>query len=442
MVRATKERVATMKGLKDTLANLSRLRKRFEQLLSSAARRGAGGAPVAAGRLCEVGDFGTNPGNLRMLTYVPPKPGKAPPLVVALHGCMQTAALYDHGSGWSRLADTYGFAVLLPEQQRANNPNNCFNWFLPPDTQRNHGEALSICQMIERMIRDHGIDRRQVFVVGLSAGGAMAAGMLATYPDVFAGGAIIAGLPYGSARNVQEAFESMARGRDRSAEAWGDLVRDASSYRGPWPKISLWHGSSDAIVNPRNMEDALKQWIDVHGISVRPRIEHEIEGHSRRVWRTEADDGVIEAITIAGMGHGVPLASGQSVAGCGNAGPFHFDVGLSSSLHILRFWGLANERIAFENEATRHVSARLVPAQSEAHGTHSLAARESASTGSTAGEQSTAGAGQFADPSAVIAAALKAAGLLNEPGQASANSPLDPRRIITSTLRSVGVLKE
>jgi len=254
-----------MKGLKDTLANLSRLRDRFERLLSSAAKRGRAGAPIAPGRLREVADFGDNPGGLRMLTYAPPKSTEAPALVVALHGCSQTAAVYDHGSGWSTLADSYGFAVLFPEQQRSNNPNNCFNWFLPSDTRRDHGEALSIRQMIERMSRDHGIDRRQVFVVGLSVGGAMAAGMLGAYPDLFAGGAIIAGLPYGSATNVQEAFESMANGRDRSARAWSDLVRKASDYRGPWPRISLWHGSSDAIVNPRNMEDALKRWIDVHG---------------------------------------------------------------------------------------------------------------------------------------------------------------------------------
>jgi feruloyl esterase len=427
-----------MKGLKDTLANLSRLRERFERLLSSAAKRRGAGAPVATGRLRNVPDFGTNPGNLRMLTYVPPKPSKAPALVVALHGCTQTAAVYDHGSAWSRLADTYGFAVLFPEQQRANNPNNCFNWFLPFDTQRNHGEVASVRQMIERMIRDHGIDRRRVFIVGLSAGGAMTSAMLATYPDVFAGGAIIAGLPYGSARNVQEAFESMAKGGDRSAQEWGDLVRNASSHRGLWPKISLWHGTSDAIVDPRNLEDALKQWIDVHGLSVRPRIEHEIEGHSRRVWRTEADDDAIEAITIVGMGHGVPLALARGVERCGNAGPFHFDVGISSSHHIVRFWGLADEYVAFDNEASAPGRTHLLPAMVEAYDTPSLATRESASGGSRTEEERRAGGGQFPDPHAVIAAALKAAGVLSR----NASNPLDPRGVIRSTLRSVGLLKE
>lgn len=427
-----------MKGLKDTLANLSRQHDRFQRLLSSAQKRG-GGQPSVPGRLREVVGFGSNPGSLRMFAYVPKDLAKPRALVVALHGCTQTAAVYDHGSGWSRLADIHGFAVVYPEQQRANNPNNCFNWFLPPDTRRDHGEALSIQQMIERMIRDHDIDRRGIFVVGLSAGGAMASAMLATYPEVFAGGAIIAGLPYGSARNVQAAFEAMAKGSDRPARVWGDLVRKASGHRGPWPKISVWHGLSDAIVNPVNMEDTLKQWSDVHGVAVRPRIEHTIEGHLRRVWRSEADEDVIEAVSIAGMGHGVPLAS-RGIERCGNAGPFHFDVGISSSHQILRFWGLARSSVAAERE-TAVPTRPVVPAETGVSEIPALAARESASSGKER-DESAPGGWQRHDPRPVIEAALKAAGLSSESGaQATASNPLDPRQVITGTLRSVGLLR-
>ena len=78
--------------------------------------------------------------------------------------------------------------MLFPEQNRANNANLCFNWFVPEDTRRHSGEALSIRQMIETMVIAQGIDRSRIFVTGLSAGGAMASVMLATYPDVFAGG--------------------------------------------------------------------------------------------------------------------------------------------------------------------------------------------------------------------------------------------------------------
>ncbi|TIL83807.1 MAG: PHB depolymerase family esterase, partial [Mesorhizobium sp.] len=114
---------------------------------------------------------------------------EAAPLVVVLHGCTQTAAGYDDGSGWSQLADQEGFTLLFPEQQRANNPNLCFNWFVPGDTKRNGGEALSIRQMIGAVVVEYGLDRKRIFITGLSAGGAMTSVMLACYPEVFAGGA-------------------------------------------------------------------------------------------------------------------------------------------------------------------------------------------------------------------------------------------------------------
>ena len=90
------------------------------------------------------------------------------------------------------------------EQQRSNNPNGCFNWFQTGDIERGHGEALSIRQMVAKMVFDHGIDPARVFVTGLSAGGTMTS----VNPDVFAGGAIIAGLPYGAANSVQQALEN------------------------------------------------------------------------------------------------------------------------------------------------------------------------------------------------------------------------------------------
>src|SRR4051812_38332359 len=137
-----------------------------------------------------------NPGCLRMYTYVPDPLPSAPALVVVLHGCLQTAAEYDLGAGWSTLADRFRFALLFPEQQRGNNPRGCFNWFQRSDSERDQGEAHSIRHMVEHMIQTHSIDRRRVFVTGLSAGGAMTLVMLAAYPEVFAGGAVIAGVPY------------------------------------------------------------------------------------------------------------------------------------------------------------------------------------------------------------------------------------------------------
>src|ERR1700735_579685 len=200
------------------------------------------------GPLVETKQFGTNPGDLRMFSYVPADLPPSAALVVVLHGCGQTAAGYDVGAGWSTLAKHYGFALLMPEQQPGNNAHGCFNWFNPEDTKRGHGEACSIRQMTARMVADHGIDPRRIFVTGLSAGGAMTSVMLATYPEVFAAGAIIAGLPYGAASDLREALSTMRATPVRTPHRLGDLVRNASAHKGPWPRLSVWHGNADGVV--------------------------------------------------------------------------------------------------------------------------------------------------------------------------------------------------
>jgi poly(hydroxyalkanoate) depolymerase family esterase len=296
------------------------------------------GLSPAFTHLLEVCEFGSNPGALHMFKYVPARRNSA--LVVVLHGCGQTAASYDLGAGWSTLADRYGFVLLLPQQQISNNPSNAFNWFLPGDTERGKGEARSIRQMIQTMVVEHGIDRRRVFITGLSAGGAMACVMLATYPELFAAGAVIAGLPFGTATTVNEALESMVHVRARSAREWGDLVRAASPHRGPWPRLSVWHGGADAVVKRENADQIVKQWIDVHGLDHQPPLEETVDGYPRRAWRNRMGADVIEFYVIPGMAHGAPLATGSAEKHCGVPGPFLLDVGISSSYHIARFWGL------------------------------------------------------------------------------------------------------
>jgi feruloyl esterase len=330
-----------MLSLRKTLASLARNKRKWEALLAAArSRRLEPGA--VPDRLQLVPEFGSNPGNLRMFTYLPPQHAANPPLVVVLHGCTQTAAGYDYGAGWSTLADRYGFALLLPEQQRSNNPNGCFNWFVPDDSRRGRGEALSIRQMIETFVMDKKIDRDRVFITGLSAGGAMTSVMLACYPEVFAGGAIIAGLPYGAASNVQQAFESMFQSPSRSAREWGDLVRAAAPYGGPWPRISVWHGTVDKIVVPSNAREILKQWTDIHGLPGMPSREANVAGYPRQVWLNDAGEELIESFAI-NIGHGTPLATGSADGECGVAGPFLLDAGISSSYHIANFFRLTNE---------------------------------------------------------------------------------------------------
>jgi feruloyl esterase len=357
--------------------------------------------------LRETQAFGSNPGALRMLTYAPPDLAPGSALVVVLHGCTQTAAGYDFGAGWSTLADRYGFALLFPEQQKANNPNGCFNWFLPGDTERDQGEALSIRQMVARAIADHAVDGKRVFVTGLSAGGAMTSVMLATYPDVFAGGGIIAGLPYGAAGNVQQAFESMYQSPARPARLWGNLVRAASPHAGPWPRVSVWHGSGDATVIPANAAEILKQWTDVHGLPGAPSREETVDGYPRQVWRNSAGEELIESYTITSMAHGTPLAVGNADDQCGAAGAFLLDVGISSSYHIAKFWGLTER----PRTAATKVAAPVALPDGRPHGESAKEVRDEPHT--MPGRASLPDSGPN-NVRAIINRALKAAGLIKE----------------------------
>jgi poly(hydroxyalkanoate) depolymerase family esterase len=294
--------------------------------------------------LVEVTGFGSNPGALRMFSFVPNHLPKRPALVVVLHGCGQTAAGYDVGAGWSMLAQRYGFALLMPEQQSSNNAHTCFNWFNPEDIARGQGEACSIRQMIARMAAEHKVDPRRIFVTGISAGGAMTSVMLATYPEVFAAGAVIAGLPYGIASNVREALSGMLQSPSHPAQELGSLVRNASAHQGPWPKVSVWHGTADRTVNPANANEIVKQWLDVHDLPMTPMAATEVDGYPREVWWNADGETIIESYTITDMAHGTPLGNADNDEHYGEEGAFLIETGISSSYHIANFFGLT-ERV-------------------------------------------------------------------------------------------------
>jgi poly(hydroxyalkanoate) depolymerase family esterase len=430
------------------LSRLRVLRRKFEALIETAGKKTSGRRTTATSRrpakLRELPEFGKNPGKLRMFVHVPEGLPNMAPLVVALHGCDQTADEYDRGTGWSVLADRLGFAVVYPEQQSANNPKNCFSWFSPSDTTRDSGEAGSIRQMVAHSLAAFHLDQERVFVTGLSAGGAMASAMLATYPEVFAGGAIIAGLPYGSARSVQQAFDAMFTDRIHSAHDLGDRVRLASGHRGPWPKISIWHGTADPIVKPSNSEHILAQWIELHSLPRAPSFKESIGGHTRRVWTDPNGDAVIESFQINGMAHGVPLGSAADENNYGVAGAFFLDAGISSTLRIASFWHLGECR----EETSRTVTMVVEPNPIQTSHALAIVGATDKAPGHTDGAASERdakrGAQALVDPNVVIAAAFKAAGLPvsempNEPdGIATGVAPLP---IIRAALRAAGLTR-
>lgn len=352
-----------MAGLGTTTMNLAALRGRWRDQMADAAGRSPSGSTKRSARatpLTEVVDFGSNPGHLRMFTFAPAGRPASPALVLVLHGCTQDAAGYDAGAGWSTLAGQHGFVLVFAQQTTSNNQNACFNWFLPTDTTRDKGEALSIRQMVEHAAVEYGADRDRIFVTGLSAGGAMAAAMLAAYPDVFAGGGIVAGLPAGVATNLQQALGAMyGGGGSRGAHELGDLVRAASPVQGRWPRVSIWHGTADTTVKPSNADDLVRQWTDVHGLDAASPRRSSVDGQVREVWCDASGREVVEAFHIAGMAHGTPLQVGDEDGMCGEAGAFLLDVGISSSSHMAAFWGLVGP------EPARREAAQQRPAGHE-----------------------------------------------------------------------------
>lgn len=300
-------------------------------------------AAEAAVALEKVGNFGANPGSLNMYVHRPPTPAANPAVVVAMHGCSQSAQIYADNAGLEKFADRHGFLLVFPEQTSANNSSKCFNWFQPGDTRRGQGEAASIRQMVAHVASAYGADPERVYATGLSAGGAMTSVMLATYPDVFGAGAVVAGLPYDCADDVLSAYGCMSPGVDRTPSAWAQGVRDAHpGYTGPWPRVAIWHGDNDPTVAKKNADELRDQWTAVHGLDQSPDRTSVIGPDStRREQYLKADGTVaVEVDRVPSIGHGTPVDPGTGAQQCGATGTANFIDSICSSHWITGFFGL------------------------------------------------------------------------------------------------------
>jgi poly(3-hydroxybutyrate) depolymerase len=125
-----------------------------------------------------------------------------------------------------------------------------------------------------------------------------------------------------------------------TAAQLGDFVRQASNHSGPFPKVSIWHGSADTTVNPINAKEETLQWTNVHGISSTPALQDAIKGVPHQAFKDASGNVVVETFTITGMSHGVPIDPGVGADQCGTADQFVIDANICSSFFIAKFWGL------------------------------------------------------------------------------------------------------
>lgn len=294
--------------------------------------------------MSEVTGFGSNPGELKCYQYVPEGLRRNAPLVVVLHGCLQDAVEMARLSGWNTLADQEKFVVLYPQQQGANNINRCFNWFNENDYRRGSGETLSIKQMIDHTIAGHGLNRRQVFITGISAGGAMAAVMLATYPEVFESGTVMAGVPYGAATDIPTGMAAMSGAVVLSPQDWGDKVRAQNpGYAGTWPRLAIVHGVDDPVVKIANAGELVKQWSNLWGLAPSPgQVEAPFQGNdkvTRTTWSVQNKRTIVR-YDIQGLGHAIAVDPGAGPRQGGQTATFAKDVDFHSTWWAAEFFGI------------------------------------------------------------------------------------------------------
>ncbi len=190
--------------------------------------------------------------------------GRPTPLLMLLHGCSHDAKDMAEISGMNKLADLNGFLVVYPEHSRFANLLKCWNWFDPRHQTREAGEPSILAAVVEEIRAIHPVDPDRIFVVGVSAGGAMASILAATYPDIFAALAIFAGAEFRAAASVSEGFATMKHGGPdplRQGQLAFEAMRSglAQKKRKRMPAI-VFHGAADTYVNPVNADQAIAQW--------------------------------------------------------------------------------------------------------------------------------------------------------------------------------------
>ena len=289
--------------------------------------RPAAPVPIPDGALFEDRIFANAAGSRPYKLYVPSRAveGRALPVVVMLHGCTQTPDDFAAGTRMNAIAEEEGFLVVYPAQTRGANPSLCWNWFNAADQERDRGEPALIAGIARAVIAEHSADARRVYVAGLSAGGAKAAIMGATYPDLFAAIGVHSGLACGAARDMPSAFASMKQGAPANASA-----PRRTGERGV-PTI-VFHGDRDTTVAPVNGDQVAAAARAGEALAV--RTERGQAQGGRRFTRTLHTDAAQRIV----LEHWVLHGGGHAWSGGDASGSYTDPTGPDASRAMIRFF--------------------------------------------------------------------------------------------------------
>jgi len=257
--------------------------------------------------------------------FVPEGRGKQLPLFVAIHGCSQDAEDFAHGTRFDVLGERHGAVVVYPEQDERANGHRCWNWFLPENQRRDGPEPAAVLDLVERVVREHDVDRTRIYLAGLSAGACLASILAEQAPDVFAGVAAMAGVALHAAHDVDSAYDAM-RG-ERKPDPPPTAV-DTAAYRRS--RAIIWTGARDIRVAPVNAWLLGRQFSQLYGLCAEPDVEEIFGGGKRALWRDRSGMTRVEVRELDAIGH---VWSGGSLRGSYTA-----PVGPNFSEALFRFF--------------------------------------------------------------------------------------------------------
>jgi poly(hydroxyalkanoate) depolymerase family esterase len=257
-----------------------------------------------------TGSYANGSGTLAYELYVPStyKAGSAVPLVVALHGCTQSADTFRQLTGWDRLAEAKGFIVVFPQQDANNNYLKCWNFFQSGDMNRGAGEPALIAGITQSVQQHYNVDAHRTYVDGLSAGGAMSSVMAATYPDLYAAAGVGSGCEY-AATPTCAGYKSAD-----PVQAGKQAYAAMGSHARAMPVI-VFEGDQDTTVPPINAQQVVQQWQTTDGLALQSPISATPTSSSDRT----APAGQAYTVNYYGDGHGAELIQSWLVHGMGHA---------------------------------------------------------------------------------------------------------------------------